>query len=389
MPNSIPYAKQTFDTEDIQSVTQALNDPIITRGDKVEAFENEIAKYCGAKYAVAFNSGSTALAAVYHAANTGIHDRIISTPNTFVATVAPALARGASPLFIDLDPTTGNLDIDSLFENMPPEPSRGKNIISPVHYSGIAVDMQRIDQCITQENTVIIEDAAHAIGSSYKSGEKVGSCTYSDMTIFSFHPAKTITTGEGGLVTTNRSDFFHKLQLYRNNGMVRDAKLLQREANPWYYEVQEIGGNFNFTDFQAALGSSQLKKLSNFVEKRKELVSLYRKQISPMEHVTMSLESYDDSTAYHLCVLQIDFTAYKKTRKQVMEALKAKNIGTQVHYIPVYHHPFFQEKYGDLSQHFPHTEKFYAQALSIPLFPTLRKDQVQYITQTLKNVLTQ
>lgn len=383
----IPYAKQSIDENDVIEVSKALRSEAITRGPLVEAFEQAVARYCNAKYAVAFNSGTTALIAACHAAGVGPNDRLLTTPNTFIASAGAGIHTKATPVFIDIDRSTGNFDLEELKPNLNLPSSRGRTVVVPVHFSGLPVDMQRLDLMIKNPDTVVIEDAAHALGSSYKDGQKVGCCAWSLMTMFSFHPAKTITTGEGGLITTNDPEVYHRLKRFRNNGIERDPEHLEGEAAPWYYEVQEITNNTNFTEMQAALGLSQLSRIDAFIEKRRELVRAYREQLKNVPHIRLFNDELDAHTAFHLFVVQIDFDALNTTRKDVMKALNAEKIGTQVHYIPLYRHPVIKNKAGDLSEYFPQMETYYTQALSLPLFYDLSIENVVQISSILKNFL--
>lgn len=383
----LPYAKPSLDSTDIQEVAKALSTPTITRGPIVEAFENAVAQYCNVKYAVAFNNGSSALMGAYYAAGLGPHDKLITTPNTFVSTAGAAMLRGATPVFLDIDRSSGNLDLAQLEHNISQFSSRGRICIAPVHFAGIPVDMQKIDRMIENPEVVVIEDAAHALGSSYSTGEKVGSCVSSHMTMFSFHPAKTITTGEGGMVTTHDENFYHRLKMFRNNGIVHNPKYLEENPGPWHYEVHDLTGNFNFTEFQAALGLSQMTRLDKFIKKRRELMKIYRDLLKDVPHLKMFSEKYDSHTTYHLCVVQIDFNAYKTTRAIVMDKLFEKNIGTQVHYIPLYRHPCFRKTCGDIIEYFPHTEDYYSQALSLPFYYDLQPKDVERVVASLKVAL--
>lgn len=383
----IPYAKQNISKEDLEAVQQALLQNSITRGPLVAEFEKEMATYCGAEYAVAFNSGTAALMAAYHAADIGTHDRVITTPNSFVATIGAGIQREAVPIFVDIERSTGNLNLEHVALNVNHSQSKGKTAVVPVHFSGIPVDVEALDAGISNYRTVVIEDAAHAIGSSYKDGSKVGSCRWSQMTTFSFHPAKTMTTGEGGLVTTNDIELYRRLQLYRANGMERDPLYLSESQVPGYYEVKFLSGNYHFTEMQAALGLSQLKRLEQFVQKRKQLMHLYRTKMANLEHVRLFSPPQELSIAYHLCVAQIDFSAYKTTKKAVMEALHHRGIGTQVHYIPLYHHPFFTKYSGDISPYFPEMEAYYSQALSLPLYYDLTEEEIEEVVLSLKKAL--
>lgn len=387
MNEFLPYAHQSIDSEDIAYVAESLKKENITRGPLVDEFERKMADYCGANYAVAFNSGTAALMAAYSVIDTGPADRVLTTPNTFVSTIGSAIQQQAVPIFIDIDRTTGNLNLKQLEINLNRSSSRGRTIVTPVHFSGIAVDMQLLDSLVLDPNTCIIEDAAHAIGSRYPSGEQVGSCAYSSMTIFSFHPAKTMTTGEGGMVTTNDEDLFHALKLYRNNGIERESAYMRQEAATWYYEVQRLTGNYNFTEMQAALGLSQLNRLDAFVEKRRTLMRLYRQLLKDVEGIRLFTDAFDEHTAFHLCVCQIDFARFKTNRVDVMQKLKEKGVGTQYHYIPVYRHPFFQDHAGDISSYFPEMEAYYEQALSLPLYYDLNETDVERVVATLKSIL--
>jgi UDP-4-amino-4,6-dideoxy-N-acetyl-beta-L-altrosamine transaminase len=384
----IPYARQSIDSSDMAAVNEALSSTWITRGPHVEAFEKEIADYCEAKYAVAFNSATTALTAACYAAQIGPADRVITTPNSFIASAACGIHFGAMPIFVDIDSSTANLDIDQLAYNANLPSSRGRPILIPVHFAGVPVNMQELDRKLTNPNTVIIEDAAHALGSRYfLNGPKVGSCAWSTMTVFSFHPAKTITTGEGGMVTTNDEELHHRLKLYRNNGIEREAKYLLGEPLPWYYEVHDISGNYNFTEFQAALGRSQLKRISKFIAKRAEGMEIYRDKLQRIPNIRLLTPSFDESVAFHLCVARIDFKKCTISRSELIKKLLAKNIGLQVHYIPLYRHPYLVKKYGETQDYFPKMESYYSEALSLPLYYDLTHQDIDRVVKSLKECL--
>ncbi len=387
MEKFIPYARQSISANDIEGVAASLNQDLITRGPLVETFEKEMASYCNAKYAVAFNTGTAALMAAYFAADMKSSDRLITTPNTFIATAGYPFEIGATPVFVDIDLDTGNANLDQLLWNAEPRTTRGRAFVAPVHFAGVALDMRLFQAKVANPDIVVIEDAAHAIGSSYEDGKKVGSCAYSDMCIFSFHPAKTMTTCEGGMVTTNDDKLWHRLKLFRNNGIERESPFISKPAATWYYEVRAITGNYNFTEMQAALGLSQLKRLDQFVDHRRALVKRYREKLHGMKHLKMMTDKSDDYTAYHLCVVKIDFAAVGKTRTQFMDELKAKGIGTQLHYIPLYEHPVFKNRMGNISEYFPNMETYYKSALSIPLFYDMTFEDVDRVVVTLQEAL--
>ena len=382
-----PYAKQAITSEDIQAMEAVFRGEIITRGPQVAEFEAAVASYVGASYAVAFNSGSSALRAAAFAAETKGGDRWITTPNSFVATAVAGAAAGAVPVFVDIDGETGNLNLEQLQYNLEQKPSRGRNIVVPVHYAGIPVNMKTIDASIRDTDTILIEDGAAALGSTYDGERRVGCCEWSHMTVFSFHPAKLLTTGEGGLVTTNDPHLDYRLRLYRNNGIVREPDRLSENPGPWYYEVVEMTGNYNVTDFQAALGLSQLSRIHNTIRERQQVIAWYRKYLEGVAHVKLLPALKDSRVSPHLAVVLIDFEEYRKERSLVMTQLRDNGIGSQVHYIPIYRHPAFQQVSGILSDYFPASEHFYARTLSLPLYNGLKEEEVKRVCQTLSAVL--
>lgn len=383
----LPYGRQSISEEDIQAVSQALKGDLITRGENVEKFENAIKDYVGAKYAVAFSSGSSALSAAYFAANISPRDKVLTTPNTFIATASFASINGASIDFADIDLKSGNFALEKVFEKMNFRSSRGRLFITPVHFAGISVDMKLLEKQIKDPNTVIIEDAAHALGSFYPSGEKVGSSAYSDMTIFSFHPVKTITTGEGGMVTTNNQEYYLRLKEFRNSGIVKEKPLLIGEESSDYYEVQDFASNYHMNEMEAALGLSQFSRLPLFIEKRRALVKRYRELLKGNPLITLFDEEVDERTAYHLFVVQIDFDKIKSSRKALMEKLLEKGIGSQFHYIPLYRHPVYSKQFKSYEEEFPMMESYYKKALSLPLYYDLKLEDVDNIVKILNEIL--
>lgn len=357
----LPYGSQSIDKSDIEAVSAVLKGDWITRGPKVREFEEAIASYCDAKYGVAFTNCSHGLWAAYKAAGVSEGDRFLTTPNSFVSTTSGALQMGGQPIFIDIEEETGNLSLEQLSCNLNVSLTRGKEVIVPVHFGGVPVDMERVDGMIRSPETVVIEDAAHAFGSCYEDGSRVGSCSYSSMTVFSFHPVKNITTGEGGVVTTNSEELYEKLKCLRDSG---------RQG----IDVVELSSNYHMTEFQAALGLSQLKRVDKFRKKREQLVSLYCEKLA--EHPLVTPMTQPSPNVFHnLFVVKVE----GEDRGELMADLKEKGIGTQVHYRPIYHHSLIKNVRGDLSSYFPAMESYYEKALSLPLFVGMEEEDVERV----------
>jgi len=372
--NFFPYARQFIDKADVDAVQKALQGELITRGEQTEKFEQALAERFQARFAVTFTSATTALYAAFQAADVSSFDRFVTTPNSFIATVAAGIRLGARPIFVDIDPTNGCMSNEALKKALSEPISRGRYILAPVHFSGIVQDMEFANRLLKSPEAVIIEDAAHAIGSNYQDGSPVGSCRYSNMTVFSFHAIKTLTTGEGGAVTTNDEALYTRLLRIRNSG-------IERSQEPWHYEIKELSGNYHMTEMQAALGLSQLAKLDQFIEKRKKIVSWYRNRLQGAKHIRLFSESSDASACHHLMCLQIDFEAIGKTRTEVMQQLKEQGIGSQYHYIPLYRHPAVQKVVSVNPEEFPAMERYYKEGLSIPLYYALEEKDVGYIVE--------
>lgn len=382
----IPYASQLIDEQDIAAVGAALRAAWITRGPEVAAFEEAIAGRVQARYAVAFNSGTSALSAAYSAAAVGKGDKIFTSANTFIGTLSGGLQRGATAHFIDIDADTGLIDLNSLEREINSPATRSKEVIVPVHFAGVSVDVCALSSLVRRLDTVIIEDAAQALGSCDPQGNPVGSCAFSDMTIFSFHPSKTITTGEGGMVTTNDHDLYHRLILFRDNGIERDPTYWQQQAAPWHYEVVDFTGNYHMNAFQAALGSSQLKKMDRFIALREKLRTKYIEELAGVE--TLQILKGAPQTVCHLFIVKIDFSRLGISREEVMESLKKQGIGTQVHYIPLYRHPVFKTASdADFASFYPSAESYYASALTLPLHCQMDEKDVVRICQVVKELL--
>tara|TARA_X000001036_G_scaffold437448_1_gene482796 strand:+ start:1130 stop:2311 length:1182 start_codon:yes stop_codon:yes gene_type:complete len=392
MSKIIPYGKHFIDEDDINAVVNVLKNKPLTQGKEVESFEKAVAKFVGAKYAVAISSWTSGL----HLANLALGikngDKVITSPITFVATSNSIIYCGAEPVFTDIDKTTINICSEKLEKTIKENPN--VKAIIPVHYAGLSCDMAPISKIAKKYNLSIIEDAAHALGARYLDGTMVGSCKYSDMTGFSFHPVKSIAAGEGGMITTNNYKLYKKLLRLRSHGINKlDDKFLnikQSEtnnlSNPWYYEMQELGYNYRITDIQCALGRSQLKKLDKFIERRKELASRYDNAFMNFKNLEPIQKKYREFSSFHLYVVRINFEQIQITRAEIMTNLRKEGIYTQVHYIPVTSQPYYQEL-GYQTANFPDSSEFYNQALTIPLYYSLSNSDQDYVIKLLKKFI--
>lgn len=372
----IPYSRQWIDEKDINVVINILKGEWLTQGPTIEQFEYAIAEYCGAKYAVVFNSGTSALHGAYFAIGLGAGDEFITAPITFAATANAGLYLGAKPVFVDIEKDTGNIDSFKIESKI----SGKTKLIVPVHYAGNPADLQKIYNLAQSYNIPLIEDACHAPGAGYN-GEKIGSCKYSEMTVFSFHPVKHITTGEGGAVLTNREEYYRKMLMFRSHGIIRE-NLLGESEGEWYYEMQLLGYNYRMTDIQAALGVSQLKKLDSFVEKRRKIASIYNEKLLNNSYFDIPPERNYSFSSYHLYPIRLKDNR-KDKKKEIFSTLRKKGIGVQVHYIPVYLHPYYQQL-GYKKGLCPKAEDFYAREISLPVYPAMEiEDAQRVISETL------
>lgn len=376
----LPYARQYIDDRDLDAVNEVLKSDFLTTGPKAKEFEETIAEYVGAKYAVTFSNGTAALHGACYAAGVGEGDEVITTPITFASSANCALFMGATPVFADINKDNFNIDVKEIKEKIT---AKTKAII-PVDYTGQAVDIDGIKELIEGTDIVIIEDSAHALGTEYK-GKKVGGLA--DMTMFSFHPVKTITTGEGGVITTNNEEYYKKLVNFRSHCITRDIEQLQDKDNGgWYYEQQDLGFNYRMTEIQAALGISQLNKLEGFIDRRKEIVQKYNEAFERLEGLILHKnEDYSD-TVNHLYVLKLDLPKLTVDRKEIYNALIAENIGVNVHYIPVYWHPYYQ-KLGYQKGLCPKAEELYHAIITIPLFPAMTDEDVTDVIKGVNKII--
>lgn len=379
----IGYGHQYIDDDDINAVVSVLKSDYLTQGPAVTKFEQEICRITGAKYCVSVSNATAGLHIAVAALKLGAGAEGITTPNTFLASANCMVYNGIRPVFADINPVSYNIDPAEIEKRITDK----TRLLIPVHFAGLPCEMERIRTIAKKHKLHVIEDAAHAIGSRYSDGSPVGNCTYSDMTVFSFHPVKTITTGEGGAITTNDEKLYQKLLMLRSHGTTKDENLLMKNPGPWYYEMQSLGFNYRMTDMQAALGYSQLQKLDFFKRRRREIVAEYNKAFSGMKYLKTPTEPENVSSCFHLYAVQIDFAALGKSRVQVMAELREKGIGTQVHYIPVPTQPFYKKTYGYKEGDCPRAEKYYEQELSLPLYPGLSDRDVQDVIEAVKGVM--
>ena len=384
----IPYGRQDINQQDINAVVEVLKSDFLTQGPQVPAFEQAIIDACDAKYAVAVNSATSALHIACLALGLGNDDWLWTTPNTFVASANCALYCGAKVDFVDIDPRTYNLCAKQLEKKLIAAQKVGKlpKIVIPVHFSGQSCDMQAIHELAKKYGFSIIEDASHAIGGKYK-GEPIGNSRYSDITVFSFHPVKIVTTAEGGMAVTNNAKLAEQLDLLRSHGITRDEELMTKAADgPWYYQQIELGYNYRMTELQAALGLSQMQRLEEFVIKRHELASRYDNLLHDLP-ITLPWQHPDSYSARHLYVIRLQLEQINITHLDVFNALRAAGIQANLHYIPVHMQPYYQ-KMGFASGQFPEAEKYYKEAISIPLFSAMTEGQQDTVCSTLKTILS-
>ena len=384
----IPYARQDINQQDINAVIEVLKSDFLTQGPQVPAFEQAIIDACDAKYAVAVNSATSALHIACLALGLGNDDWLWTTPNTFVASANCALYCGAKVDFVDIDPRTYNLCAKQLEKKLIAAQKVGKlpKIVIPVHFSGQSCDMQAIHELAKKYGFSIIEDASHAIGGKYK-GEPIGNSRYSDITVFSFHPVKIVTSAEGGAAVTNRADLAEKMLLLRSHGITRDEQLMTQDMDgPWYYQQIALGFNYRMTELQAALGLSQMQRLEAFVIKRHELASRYDNLLHDLP-ITLPWQHPDSYSARHLYVIRLQLEQINITHLDVFNARRAAGIQANLHYIPVHMQPYYQ-KMGFASGQFPEAEKYYKEAISIPLFSAMTEGQQDTVCSTLKTILS-
>ena len=383
----IPYGRQSIDEADIAAVIDVLRSDFLTQGPAVPAFEQAVASACSAKQAIAVNSATSALHLACLALDVGPGDFVWTSPITFVASANCARYCGADVDFVDIDPRTYNLSVASLAAKLEQaeRAERLPKVLIPVHLCGQPCDMAGIHALGQQYGFKIVEDASHAIGGKYM-GEPIGNGRYSDITVFSFHPVKIITTGEGGMALTNDAQLAKRMQRLRSHGITRnEADMSHAPDGPWYYQQIDLGFNYRMTDMQAALGLSQLHRIKEFVEKRHDIARRYDQMLSSLPVVT-PWQHPDGHSGLHLYVIRLRLKEIRKTHREVFESLRKANIGVNLHYIPVYLQPYY-ERLGFRKGHCPEAERYYSEAISLPMYPGLQEAQQDQVVATLRAVI--
>ncbi len=371
----IPYSRQTVSFFDALYVARQIKFKSLTQGLKIDNFEEKVAKYVGSRFAVAVSSGTAGLHLAHLALGQAPGSKVITSPISFVASANSIIYAGQEPIFIDINPNTGNISVEKLQEAI----SRHKiKTVVPVHYAGFPCEMEKIFDICQKESIHIIEDAAHALGAQYSTGEKIGSCKYSDLTVFSFHPVKSITTGEGGIITTNNEDLYLKLIKLRTHGIAKNDQPVQNKIlgltngkrNAWYYEMEQLGFHYRLTEIQAALGISQMRKIDKFISKRRKVAKRYNKSFKKLKNIEILKSNENMIGAFHLYPIKIKFDKIIISKNDLIQGLKKIGIMSQVHYIPIPLHPYYKNL-GYTVAELPNAIDFYYRILSIPIYPGL------------------
>lgn len=376
----LPFALPLLEDDEINEVLDTLKSNWITKGPKTAMFEEQFAKFVGCKHAIATNSCTAALHTALVSKGIGANDEVITTPMTFVASSNVIIHSGAKPVFVDIDPNTFNIDVNKIEEKI----TEKTKAILPVHIAGHSVDLDKILAIAKKHNLFVLEDAAHGVYTQYK-GKMIGNI--SDATAFSFYATKNLVTGEGGMLTTNDDELAKKARMISLHGMSRNAWNRYSEKGSWYYEVEYPGFKYNMTDIQASLGIHQLSKLERFQERRNEYVKMYNESFSKMDEIIEPIELDYTRHAWHLYIIQINEELLTIDRSSFIEELKARNIGTSVHFIPVHLHPYYKNTYGYKLGDYPVSEKVFSRIISLPLYPKMTKDDVEDVINAVKDIV--
>jgi len=387
----IPYSRQTISFLDALYVARQVKFKSLTQGLQIKNFEEKVAKYVGARFAVAVSSGTAGLHLAHLALGQNNGSKVVTSPISFVASANSIIYAGQEPIFVDVDPDTGNISIEKLQEVI--RVHQIKTVV-PVHYAGFPCEMEKIYDICKKESIYIVEDAAHALGAQYSTGEKIGSCKYSDLTVFSFHPVKSITTGEGGIITTNNEDLYIKMIRLRSHGIERNDQPVQDEIlgltngkrNAWYYEMLQLGFHYRLTEIQAALGVSQMRKIDKFIKKRRKVAQRYNKFLKKLSNLDVLKSSENMNGAFHLYPIKIKFDRITISKNDLMQELRKIGIMSQVHYIPIPLHPYYKNLGYTIDQ-LPHAIDFYYRILSIPIYPGLSILKQRKIIRSLNKLI--
>lgn len=388
MTSFLPYGRQSIDEADIAAVVAVLRSDWLTQGPLIERFERKVADYCGAKHAVAVANGTAALHIAAAALDLQNGDSLWTSPNTFVASANCARYCGASVDFVDIDPRTYNMSVAQLQRKLIAAAKEGRlpKAVVPVHFAGQSCEMEAISKLAAEYKFAVIEDAAHAVGARFR-GVPVGDSAFSDMATFSFHPVKIVTTAEGGMVVTNRTDLYERLLLLRNHGITREERFLENPSHgPWYYEQTALGWNYRLTDLQCALGVSQMDKLETFVTRRRAIARRYDELLRDIP-VTTPWQHPETESSWHLYVIRLALDRIRKTRRDVVTQLRERGIGVQIHYIPVHTQPYYR-KLGFAPGQFPEAERYYEEAISLPIFPAMTDADQDRVVTALREILS-
>jgi perosamine synthetase len=374
----IPYGHQSINQDDIDAVIEVLKSDWLTQGPKVAEFEQRLAAYCGVRFAVVCANGTAALHAAYFAAGLKPGDEVITSPITFASTANAAVWQGAQPVFVDVDPVTGNINANLIEAVITPH----TKVIAPIDYTGRPADLEKINAIAEKHRLLIIEDACQALGAEYH-GKKIGS--HSHAVVFSFHPVKSITTGEGGAIVTNDEELYKKMKMFVTHGITKED-FVNDPHGAWYYEMQELGLNYRLTDIQCALGINQLKKVDGFVAKRRAIAERFTGELSGIKSLRLPLlDTAEAASAWHLYVVHV-IGKHEQERAEIFAKLRKAGIGVQVHHIPVYMHPYYRN-HGFKDFALPETEKFYNNCLSLPIYPDLTEQDQDQVVGELKRLL--